>query len=60
MPSGLEQLLHDAAALHRFVEGIHQFCSEQRSAQTYIRPTTDFFAYLEQLAQATKGYICQH
>jgi hypothetical protein len=59
MPSGLEQLLHDAAALHRFVEGIHQFCSQQRSAQTYIRPTTDFFAYLEQLAQATKGYICQ-
>ena len=50
MPSGLAEVLHDAAVLHRLVGFIGEYCKEQERSQTYVGSARLFFEYVEQLA----------
>ncbi len=54
MPSGLADLLHDAAVLHRFVDFIEEYCKEQERSQTYVDASGLFFQYVEKLAAGIK------
>jgi hypothetical protein len=54
MPAGLADLLHDAAALHRFVDFIEEYCKEQERSQTYVDASGLFFQYVEKLASGIK------
>src|SRR6266436_7066774 len=54
MPSGLADLLHDAAVLHRFVDFIEEYCREQERSQTYVDASGLFFRYVEELAAGIK------
>ncbi len=54
MPSGLADLLHDAAVLHRFVDFIEEYCREQERSQTYADASGLFFQYVEKLTAGIK------
>ena len=43
MPTGLADLLHDAAVLHGFVDFIEAYCREQERSQTYVDSSGLFF-----------------
>ena len=57
MHDGIEALFHDAASLHRLVDFIHQYCNEQKTSQTYVDATDDFFGYIDRLATGTKAFL---
>jgi len=54
MPTGLADLLHDAAVLHRFLDFIEEYCKEQERSQTYVDSSGLFFEYVEKLAIGIK------
>jgi hypothetical protein len=54
MPTGLEELLHDAAVLHGFVDFLEEYCREQERSQTYVDASGLFFHYVEELADGIK------
>jgi hypothetical protein len=58
MPNGsadLAHLLHDAAAVHSFVDFIGDYCRERVRSRTYVDSTDIFFKYIEELTVAIKG-----
>jgi hypothetical protein len=54
MPTGLAEVLHDAAVLHRFVGFIGDYCREQERSQTYVGSAQLFFQYVEQLTASVQ------
>lgn len=54
MPTGLEELVHDAAVLHGFVDFLEEYCREQERSQTYVDASGLFFQYVEKLAAGIK------
>lgn len=54
MPTGLANLLHDAAVLHRFVDFIEEYCRQQERSQRYADASGLFFKYVEKLALGVK------
>jgi hypothetical protein len=57
MHDAIDALLHDAASLHRLVDFIHQYCNEQKTSQTYVDATDEFFGYIDRLATGTKEFL---
>src|ERR1035441_2992116 len=57
MHDAIDALLHDAASLHRLVDFIHQYCNEQKSSQTYVDATDEYFGYIDRLATGTKEFL---
>lgn len=57
MHDAIDALIHDAASLHRLVDFIHQYCNEQRTSQTYVDATDEFFGYIDRLATGTKEFL---
>ena len=57
MHDAIDALLHDAASLHRLVDFIHQYCNEQKTSQTYVDSTDEFFGYIDRLATGTKEFL---
>jgi hypothetical protein len=54
---GSETLLRDATALFSFVDSICSHCDEEGRSAQYLRPSTDFFAYIHELGDGTKAYL---
>ncbi len=54
MPARLDDLLHDAAVLYRFVDFIGDYCREQERSQTYADASGRFFRYVEDLSAGVK------
>lgn len=57
MPSLQDQVRHDAASLHGFVGSISDKCELLNRAVIYPESSERFFAYISQLAAATKAYL---
>ena len=57
MPTGLADVLHDAAVLHRLVGFIGEYCKEQERSQTYVGSARLFFEYVEQLVSGTQDNL---
>ncbi len=54
MPTGVAELLHDAAVLHRLVDFVEEYCKEQERSQIYADSSGLFFKYVEKLAAGIK------
>src|SRR5271157_2735918 len=59
MPAGIDEVRHDAAALHRFIDSIAIDCNRDEDYPTYVEPSKEFFGYISGLADATKSYLAQ-
>src|SRR5213594_2009538 len=57
MPDRLEGLLHDAAAIDRFIDFICRFCSEHEISQAYSDPSRAFFTYVLKLGSRTREFL---
>ena len=57
MPARIEDVRHDAAALHRFIDSIASGCKIAGGYPSYAKPSTDFFEYIYSLAEKTKTYL---
>jgi len=53
----LEGFLHDAAALHRFVQSVCEFCEEQERSQTYLPAGRRFFSDVRKLGEQTLAHL---
>jgi hypothetical protein len=59
MPLRIEDVRHDAAALHRFIDSIASGCKVAGGYPSYAKSSTDFFEYICSLAEKTKAYIAR-
>lgn len=59
MQTGIADLLHDAAVLHRFADFIEEYCKEQERSQRYVDASGEFFRYVENLARGIKQKHCR-
>lgn len=57
MPTGLEDLLRDAAVLHGFVDFLEEYCKEQERSQTYVDASGLFFHYVKELSTGIKDEL---
>lgn len=59
MPPCIEDVRHDAAALHRFIDSIASGCKVAEGYPSYAESSTAFFNYISSLAEKTKAYLKQ-
>jgi hypothetical protein len=59
MPLGIEEVRHDAAALHRFIDSIASGCVRTEDYPSYAKASKKLFEYIYSLAQATKAHLAQ-
>jgi hypothetical protein len=57
MPPRIEDVRHDAAALHRFIDSIASDCKIAEGYPSYAESSTEFFKYIRSLAEKTKAYL---
>jgi hypothetical protein len=50
-------VIHDSAALYRFIESIEAFCDVRRGFPAYLEASREFLVFVEQLAASTKKYL---
>lgn len=58
LPS-VEDVRHDAAALHRFIDSIASGCKVAGGSASYTGPSVDFFEYILSLAEETKAFLAR-
>ena len=59
MPLGVDEVRHDAASLHRFIDSIASSCERNDEYPCYEEASRNFFDYIYSLAGATKAYLEQ-
>jgi hypothetical protein len=59
MPPRIEDVRHDAAALHRFIDSIASGCKVAGGYPSYAKSSTEFFKYILSLAEKTKAYLAR-
>jgi len=59
MKAHIEDVRHDAAALHRFIDSVASGCKATGNFPSYLEPSTAFFSYILSLAERTKAYLAQ-
>jgi hypothetical protein len=57
MPLGVDEVRHDAASLHRFIDSIASSCQRNDEYPCYEEASRKFFDYIYSLAGATKAYL---
>jgi hypothetical protein len=57
MPPCIEDVRHDAAALHRFIDSVASGCKVAEDYPSYAESSTEFFKYILSLAEKTKAYL---
>lgn len=57
MSPRIEEVRHDAAALHRFIDTIASGCKVAEGYPSYAKSLTEFFKYILLLAEKTKAYL---
>src|SRR6266478_8758632 len=50
-------VIHDSAALYRFIESIEVFCDVRRGFPAYLEASREFLVFVGQLAASTKKYL---
>ena len=59
MPPRIEDVRHDAAALHRFIDSIASGCRVAEGYPSYAKSSTDFFEYIHLLGEKTKAFLAR-
>lgn len=59
MPPRIEDVRHDAAALHRFIDSIASGCRVAEGYPSYAESSVAFFDYIRSLAEKTKAYLAR-
>lgn len=59
MPPGVNEVRHDAASLHRFVDSIASSCQRNEDYPCYEGASEKFFNYIYSLGDSTKRYLAQ-
>ena len=54
---GVDTLQRDAAALFSFVDSISTHCQKNTESPSYLKPSLEFFAYVQELGLATQAYL---
>ncbi len=57
MQTELDQLVHDAASLQRFVQFLTRFCEEQENRHAYVASSVVFFKYVQDLGTHTVNFL---
>lgn len=59
MALGIDEVRHDAAALHRFIDSIVSECNPSSDQPSFLGPTKELLRYVRSLADATKRYLAE-
>ena len=59
MQPRIEEVRHDAAALHRFIDSIASGCKVAGDYPSYAESSSEFFNYIHSLGEKTKAYLAQ-
>jgi hypothetical protein len=55
----IEDVRHDAAALHRFIDSVASGCKVAEGYPSYLESSAAFFTYILALAERTKAFLAQ-